>query len=335
MSPISNWIEIIEMRQVKMPLCATILMIALFSVAATRQEAIRVNVTLVTVPVMVMDKAGKCIRDLKASDFRVFENGKEQKIDRLVPESEPFNVALLIDSSGSTHFRSDEMQQAALAFVDALRPRDRLMVVSFDGEISYDSGFTEDHALLRAAIVQDHQGSLTRLYDAIDSVMKERLDRIAGRKAMVLFTDGVDNESQRVDAAGSLANIERSDVIVYAIQYDTRKDGLSDRFAVPPPPGYATFGELYARAVRYLRDLTSHSGGRLFHAETMGSLQEAFSQVAQELSLQYTLCYYPADQKRGGSYRRLRVTVDRPDVIVRARTGYRPNSPSDHPGWPR
>jgi VWFA-related protein len=205
------------------------------------------------------------------------------------------------------------------------------MVASFDGKISYNSGFTDDHAVLRAAISQDHHGTMTWLYDAIDSVMMERLDRITGRKAMVLFTDGVDNESQRVDAAGSLAGIERSDVIVYAIQYDTRKDGLSDRFAVPPPPGFSTFGELYARAVRYLRDLTSHSGGRLFHAETMGSLQEAFSQVAQELSLQYTLCYYPADQKRGGSYRRLRVTVARPNVIVRARTGYRLNSPSVSP----
>jgi VWFA-related protein len=310
-------------------------MLALFAVAAAGQKAIRVDVTLVTVPVMVVDKAGKCIRDLKASDFRVFENGKEQKIDRLVPESEPFNVALLIDSSGSTHFRSGEMQQAALAFVDALRPRDRLMVVSFDGQISYGTGFTDDHAVLHAAILQDRQGNLTRLYDAIDSVMTERLDRISGRKAIVLFTDGVDNESQRVDAAGSLAGIERSDAIVYAIQYDTRKDIIPDRFAVPPPPGYATFGELYARAVRYLRDLTSHSEGRLFHAETMGSLQEAFSQVAQELSLQYTLCYYPADQKRGGSYRRLRVTVDRPNVIVRARTGYRPTSPSVLPRAPK
>jgi len=300
------------------------LLIALFASAAAGQKAIQVNITLVTVPVMVMDKAGKCIRGLEASDFRVFENGKEQKIDRLVPESEPFNVALLIDSSGSTHFKSDEMQQAALAFVDALRPRDRLMVASFDGEISYDSEFTEDHGLLRAAIVQKHQGNLTRLYDAIDGVLRERLDRIAGRKAIVLFTDGVDNESRRVDAAGSLAVIERSDVIVYAIQYDTRKDGIPDRYAVPTPPGYATFGELYARAVHYLRDLASHSGGRLFHAETMGNLQEAFSQVAQELSLQYTLCYYPADQKRSSSYRHLRVTVDRPNVIVRARAGYLP-----------
>ena len=149
-------------------------MIAFFGVAATRQNAIQVNVTLVTVPVMVMDRAGKCIRDLKASDFRVFENGKEQKIDRLVPESEPFNVALLIDSSGSTHFKSGEMQKAALAFMDALRLYDRLMVVSFDDKLSYNSGFTNDHAVLRAAIAQDHQGTMTRLYDAIAGVMKER-----------------------------------------------------------------------------------------------------------------------------------------------------------------
>ncbi len=286
-------------------------------------RAIKVDVSLVTVPVMVMDKSGKSVRNLSAADFRIFENGVEQKVDRLIPETEPFNVALMIDSSGSTHFKSGEMQMAAMEFAEALRPQDRLMVASFDDRISFDCDFTSDREILRAAILKEREGKMTRLYDAIDHVLRERLDPIQGRKAIILFTDGVDNESVEANDSGTLTQVEKSDVIVYAIQYDTRKDLVPDRFAVPPPPGFATFNDLYGYAVRYLRNLTGHSGGLLFHAESSGSLGEAFARVARELALQYTLCYYPANQKRDGSYRRLQVKVKRAGITVRARPGYR------------
>ncbi len=197
------------------------------------------------------------------------------------------------------------------------------MVVSFDEKTTCDCDFTSDRALLRAAILRERQGKMTRLYDAIDNVLREKLDPIQGRKAIILFTDGVDNGSVDADDSSTLTQIEKSDVIVYAIQYDTRKDIPPDRFAVPPPPGYPTFNDLYGYAVRYLRNLTSHSGGMLYRAETSSSLQQAFARVAQELARQYTLSYYPANQKHDGSYRRLRVTVDRHGVTVRARPGYR------------
>jgi len=293
-------------------------------------QIIKVDVALVTVPVMVADRSGRYVYGLKESDFHIFENGVEQEIDRLIPEAESFDVALMMDSSGSTHFKFGDIQSAALAFVEALRPRDRLMIVSFDSRISFDSELTDDRAQLRRALLGTHgTNDSTRLYDALDHVVRERFNRLSGRKAIVLFTDGMDNGSELIDSAGTLAEIEHSDVIVYAIQYDTRKDGLPkprDWAVIPRPHGYATLDDLYAFAVRYLGDLTGHSGGRLYHAETLASLNEAFSQIAEELRRQYTLCYYPVNQKRDGSYRRIRVTVDRPGAKVRARTGYRAGS---------
>lgn len=293
-------------------------------------QIIKVDVALVTVPVMVADRNGRYVYGLKESDFHIFENGVEQKIDRLIPEAESFDVALMMDSSGSTHFKFVDIQSAALAFVDALRPQDRLMIVSFDSQVAFDSELTDDRARLRGAILGTHgTNDSTRLYDALDYVVRERFDRLSGRKAIVLFTDGMDNGSERIDSGGTLAEVEHSDVIVYAIQYDTRKDGMPkppDWAVIPRRHGYPTLDDLYAFAVKYLSDLTGHSGGRLYHAETINSLNEAFSQIAEELRRQYTLCYYPVNQKRDGSYRRIHVTVDRPGAKVRARAGYRAGS---------
>jgi Ca-activated chloride channel homolog len=292
--------------------------------APASTQAIKVDVTLVTVPVTVTDREGNLIAGLRETDFHIFEDGVAQQIDRLVPAAEPFFVVLMLDRSGSTKFKYEDIQKAALTFVDALRPQDRFLVVSFDTEVTYHSGFTEDRGQLRPAILSTRSsGNRTRLYDALASVMRERLDPLPGRKALVLFSDGVDNDSSWTEASRTLAQIQKSDVLVYAIQYDTRMEGMSDPFHLPPPPGQVSFNSLYNAGTRYLRDLSSHSGGRLYPADTIAGLQEAFAQIAAELPRQYTLCYYPAKLGRAGSLHRLRVTVDRPGVKVRARTGYR------------
>jgi len=291
------------------------------------KRTIKVDVALVTVPVIVTDAKGNHVPGLKETDFHIYENDLAQKIDRLIPATEPFHIALVLDRSGSTKFKYEDIQSAALAFVGALRPQDRFLIVSFDTKVTYHSEFTNDRSQLRAAILQTYSsGSRTRLYDAIKTVMTERLDPLPGRKAMVLFTDGVDNDSEQMDAGRTLALIEKSDVLGYAIQYDTRNDGMPDRFPLPASQRPVSFDTLYKRAGKYLRDLSSRSGGRLFQAETLESLQEAFSQIAEELPRQYTLCYYPAQPARTGSFRRIRVTVDKPGVRVRARSGYRANA---------
>lgn len=268
----------------------------------TRDNIIRVSVSLVTVPTVVSDAAGSHVPELSTQDFHVFENDVEQKIDRVIPEVTPFNVVLMLDTSGSTIFEHSEIQNAALAFVEALRPEDRVMVVSFDSYIYLDSGFTGDRPALRRAILRADTGAGTRLYDALDLVLTECLKPIQGRKAIVLFTDGIDSQSWLAPFGAYQDKVEESDALVYAVQYDSAPTSF---------------------AARYLKGLSENSGGRLFSAASIANLREAFSGIADELQHQYTICYYPSNQANDSAFRRIRVTVDRPGTRIRARAGYR------------
>jgi Ca-activated chloride channel homolog len=283
--------------------------------AATASNAIKVDVTLVTVPVIASDMVGKFVSGLKAQDFHLYENGREQQIDRVVPDLEPFNVALMLDVSGSTIFKHTEIQSAALAFLEAMRPEDQVMVVAFSGFIQVESELTGNRDRLRQAILQTKVSGSTRLYDSLEMVVTQRLDRVPGRKAIVLLTDGVDTASRLTTLALSLERIEESNVLVYVLQYDTQS-GLT-RLA-------PNLGDSPARASEYLRGLSTNSGGRRFDADSIPALREAFLQIADELRHQYAICYYPAAQTPENAFRRIQVTVDRPDIKVRTRLGYRP-----------
>src|SRR5947207_12192708 len=187
-------------------------------------EVVRVNASLVTVPVSVLDRDGRFIPGLTKNDFRIFEDGVEQEVAYFAPVEQPFTVALVIDTSGSTRFKMEEMQDAAIAFLDQLRPNDRVIVVSFDDDVRVLSEPTSDRALLRAAIRRTRTGDGTRLYDAVDLVIRQQLSRVQGRKAIVLFTDGVDTTSKRASYRSTLAEAEELDAMIYPIQYDTYAD---------------------------------------------------------------------------------------------------------------
>jgi VWFA-related protein len=287
---------------------------------------LRSNVELVSVPVIVTDQDGKRVLDLKQSDFHIFEDEVEQKIDRLIPEADPLNVALLIDTSLSMRFSFDEIQRWVLTCSETLRPQDRLMVVSFNSRVYVDSELTGSRDQLLQAVGQMRAGDVTRLYDALDLAMTERLDWVSGRKAIVLFTDGVDTASGLADSAATLMKIETSDVPVYVIQFDTKQ-------STPPVPStwilrkapedYANKDQVYARADQFLRDLSSASGGRVVQAGNRENINDAFLHISEDLSYQYTLCYYPANRSRDNAFRKIRVKVDRNEVNIQTRSGYR------------
>ncbi|MFN2416392.1 MAG: VWA domain-containing protein [Pyrinomonadaceae bacterium] len=190
-------------------------------------EVVRVNAALVTVPVSVLDRDGRFIGGLGKEDFRVFEDGVEQQVAYFAPVEQPFTVALVIDTSGSTRFRLEDIQDAALAFVDQLRPDDRVSVVSFDDEVRVLSEVTSDRRALRDAIRRTRTGQSTRLYDAVDLVIKRQLSHVQGRKAVVLFTDGVDTSSKQASYQSTLAEAEELDAMIYPIQYDTSDANLA------------------------------------------------------------------------------------------------------------
>jgi Ca-activated chloride channel homolog len=315
---------------------------------------IKIDTTLVTIPVRVLDRDGKYIPNLIRRDFHLFEDNVEQNIADFNSIEAPFHVALLLDTSRSTSFKLGDIQKAALAFIDQLHPDDHVMVVSFDSDIYIDAEFTSDRDQLRRAIRQTRTGGWTRLYDAVDLVITERLGKVQGRKAVVLFTDGVDTASSLASAASTIGRVEESGALVYPIQYDTegslagpwrpmRGGGMPPIFRPSPFPRFPRGGRRrwqsdpfttwqsprgarrddYLRAAQYLRDLADRSGARLYRADSTGNLKKAYSQIAEELRHQYSLSYYPSNTARDGSYRRIRVRVEQPNLVVRAREGYR------------
>lgn len=184
-------------------------------------DTLTVNTGLVTVPVKVMDRNGRYIPNLQRRDFHVFENGVEQRIAYFATVDAPFTVVLVLDTSGSTEFKLEDIQNAAISFVNQLKPQDRVMVMSFDDKIQTFCDPTNDRAELVQAIRQTTTGGNTRLYDAVEQVIKDKLKLIGGRKAVVLFTDGVDTASGHASYRSTLKLVQESDAGVYVVAYDT------------------------------------------------------------------------------------------------------------------
>ena len=183
-------------------------------------DVIRVKTTLVNSPVLVIGRDGKFVPNLRREDFQVFENGVKQEIAYFAPVDNPFTVALVIDTSRSTVFNLADIQQAALAFVEKMRPRDRAVVVSFSDDFKVITEATSDPEVLRSAIASIRPGGGSRVYDAVDSLIDE-LNRLEGRTALILFSDGVDNDSRNatIESCGSatisMPSILRSSSTVY------------------------------------------------------------------------------------------------------------------------
>lgn len=315
-------------------------------------DIVRVDTTLVTVPVSVLDHDGRFVPGLKQGDFTLFENNEPQAISYFEPAEKPFTVALLLDTSASTHFHLDEIKEAAIAFAKQLRPQDRVLIVSFNSEVLLLTEATNNLDTIETVIEENaNTGTSTRLYDAVDLTIKERLNQIKGRKAIVLFTDGVDTASEQATYLSTLGEVDELDALIYPIQYDTTdylramqnagsgtititttQRGIfgtstsKQTYNVPanggaPLPG--TTKADYDRADRYLHSLAERTGGRLYEANDTKQLADAFSRIAEELRRQYTLGYYPkAASVADGERRQIRVRVRQSNLAVKARDGY-------------
>ena len=286
-------------------------------------DVVRVETTLISIPVSVMDRDGKYIPDLGKEDFRVWEDGTEQQVAYFASTEKPFTVVLMIDTSGSTRFKLQEIQNAAIAFVDQLRPDDRVVIVSFNDKIKVLSHATNDRNVLRQAILRTERGSGTRLYDAVDQVINKELNRVEGRKAIVLFTDGVDTTSRSARYYYTMRDVEESGALVYPVKYDTYTDlGIMDPAGAGGGiPGWGTTRAEYERGDRYLHDLARVSGARLYDAG-QHNLGSAFHKVAEELRRQYSVGYYPKKIPQPGDRRAIKVRVNRPELVVRTRDSY-------------
>lgn len=313
-------------------------------------EVIKIETNIVTLPVSVLDRDGRFIGGLQQQDFKIFENGVEQKVDYFQSVEQPFTVVLMIDVSPSTQFKIDEIQRAAITFLDQLRPNEQVMVIAFDERVRVLSPVTSNRNMLRNAIRQAQFGEGTSLYDAVDYVIDNQLRHIQGRKAVVLFSDGVDTTSGRANYDSTLRETEELDSLFYTIRYDTSTDpyaGNGGGGNYPQQKRKPSFGDIlgailtggnvgigggggsrgqtsaeYEKGRRYLQMLSQTSGGRAFDARSMYNLDAAFSGIAEELRRQYSLGYYPEVVGKIGERKQIKIRVMRPSVVVRAKNSY-------------
>jgi VWFA-related protein len=315
-------------------------------------DVVRVETNLVTVPVSVVDRDGRYVSDLRKEDFQLAEDGIDQEIAYFAAIEKPFTVVLMIDTSASTWSKLDQIKDAAAVFVAQLRPDDQVMVISFGMGVKVQCEPTSDRQKIRKAIAATGKGLSTHLYDAMENVMQKRLKGISGRKAVVLFTDGVDATSNHATYESTVKTAEELDALIYPILYDTYDPSIDTGGQTAPPSNSRVLSILrkiplplpiptigngggsngggagssradYDRGERYLHELADLTGGRVYEAsKDLSYLQDAFSKIADELGRQYSIGYYPKRKGEPGERRQIKVRVSRPEVAVRSRDKY-------------
>jgi VWFA-related protein len=287
------------------------------------EDAVVLKSALVNLNVSVTNRSGQAIASLKKEDFAVAENGDGQRIEFFAPQTAPFNLVLVLDLSGSIKDKLEVVKSAALKFIDVLGPQDRVAVVTFTDEIRVISQLTSNRDELRRrikAITQSTGG--TAFYEAMWFSLFDTLRGTKGqRNAIVVMTDGVDSSLDRYNPLPSRVSfdqlarrLEETDVLVFPVYLDTEYEEVFER-------GNSS-SEAYAVARDQLQRLSEVSGGQMFKAEKAGDLSGVYKQVAAAIRTVYSVGYYPTNAERDGTFRRVRVTVNRNDAAVRTRRGY-------------
>jgi VWFA-related protein len=313
--------------------------------AQTTDDVLKVETTLVSVPVIVSDRNGRYIPGLKLSDFSILQDGVNQPVSFFATESEPLNVAILLDTSRSTENVLDKIKDAAKDFIKLLQPTDRAMIVSFDFEVNVVCPLTSDQKVLKNAVKHLEIGKRvgTVLRDAVEKVVTNSFANVKGRKAIILLTDGKDRGSYPTKEE-LLHSVEESDTMIYSIFYETTFDPRQQRMNNGGVFGRINIGQNFPRrqpnpqrqdrirnrqneadneAINYLQSLADSTAGR-FYQKDITDIEKTFALIADELRQQYRLGYYPPEIPNDTDAHRIKVKVNMPDVVVRSRTVYRP-----------
>ncbi|HEV7797336.1 MAG TPA: VWA domain-containing protein [Pyrinomonadaceae bacterium] len=265
----------------------------------------------------VTDRNGRAIGGMKESDFSVYENGVERQVTKVVPTSEPFNLVLLLDVSGSVEERIEFIRKAARDFLNTASPQDRIAIISFRDDIQVISNFSTDRKLLSRQLDEIDAGGATALYDALGYVFADTLKQLRGeRTAVVILSDGDDNKSF-VPFPAILEAITESGALIYPLYVPS---GLVPETSVPKPevtidPLRTRYLTLTTRAHEEGQKLAQASGGVYYPIRHLEELQRAYDDVVVQLRTAYTVTY--ASNSTSSTNPRLRVRANREGASVR------------------
>jgi VWFA-related protein len=272
---------------------------------------------LMRVNASVTDRNGRAIPGMLNSDFAVYEDGSERKIVDVTPATEPFNLVLLLDVSGSVEERIDFIRKAARDFLNTASPQDRISIISFRDDIKVISGFSTDRSLLSKKLDEIDAGGATALWDALAYTLVDTLKPLRGeRTAVVILSDGDDNKSFIPFPAILEATIE-SGALIYPLYVPS---GLIPESSVPRPsitvdPMRTRYLTITTRAAEEGQKLATVSGGVFYPIKRMEDLQKAYDDVVAQMRTAYTITY--ASGADGQGHRRIRVHANRDGASVR------------------
>ena len=335
-------------------------------------EVLRIDTQLVDVPFLVTDKAGKPLLNLKQSNFIIYEDGKKQEITDFAATAAPFEIALLLDTSGSTRGDLPLIRRAAESFIASLRPGDRVSIIAYESRVKDNrstsvsdvlSNLTDDRDKLKNVLAQLTTSNGTPYYDSLLQVVDKVFsrppqDEFRGRRALVALTDGVDSTST-TDFEEARERLAGAGIVTYFIQIDTRDEfeenllgncsGDTMRFSkaqikryygmfsikanVEKISDFCSLGDferlaiskrLYELADLEMNTLAQASGGKVFPVADLSEARTAFKKVADEIGTKYSLGYYPLNDKRDGTYRKIKIELKGvpAGAVIRAREGY-------------
>jgi VWFA-related protein len=306
------------MGRMKPVLALSLLVLACWGVTAgalvQEPDTLKVTVDLVNVPFTVTDRHGRFIPSLTAKDFAVEEDGRRQQIRNFARENElPLTLAMLIDTSPSVRPVFEEEKTTANAFLETImRPKDLALVIGFDRSVTLVQDYTDNIRLLKRAIDELEVGGGTSVYDAVYLACKEKLGREAGRKAIILISDGEDTTS-KLKFNEALVAAHQSDTVIYAISNSVRS------FFPYGRRGRIGFG---GGDIGTLRKFSNETGGATFVVNNENTFRKIFDQIAQELRSQYSLGYSSTNTARDGKFRQIKIIPRDSSYTVRARKGY-------------
>lgn len=339
--------------------------------AKTDEEEILVDTQFVEVPILVTDKSGKPILNLKQNNFVIYEDGKPQAVTDFLATAAPFEVALLLDTSGSARSDLALIRRAADNFIASLRPGDRVAIISFKSVVENNRSFaeseilselTDDRTKLKDALSKVKTSNGTPYYDALleisEKIFKDKpKNEFQGRRALVALTDGVDSSSSS-DFSEASERFSESGIVSYFIQVNTRdffeENLLGDCQGAMRFSGaqirryYKTFygksnaerisnfcqlgdferldisKRLYGLADIEMNSMAKNSGGKVFPVGELNEARLAFKKVADEIGTKYSIGYYPSNEKRDGTYRKIKIELKGvpAGVTINAREGY-------------
>jgi VWFA-related protein len=283
------------------------------------QDTLKVNVDLVNVQFTVTDRHGRFVPGLTKQDFLVEEDGRRQEIRNFARENElPLTLAMLVDTSPSVRPIFDEEKTTAERFLETiLRPKDLALVMGFDREVTLVQDYTDDARDLKRAVADLEIGGGTSIYDAIYLACREKLAHEAGRKAVILISDGEDTTS-KVKLNEALVSAHQSDAVIYAIS------NAVNGFFSAGPYGRRGRGRVYGGGgdIGTLRKFSEETGGTTFVVSNQNSFQKIFDQISEELRSQYSLGYVSTNTAKDGKYHQIKIVARGSGYTVKARKGY-------------